>query len=204
MNQEFTSSRKLTWFMNATMIDFVPLEPPQNYYSQFAHWGHPDREGGGWYNILILESILKPFWTQTQTPTLDDLDPCHATFWTPCSTPDSSLNLFPVALHIPAPQFQTSILWTPSGLCTLSPELAKSPSLVSLDMLHTPLPFHGLLGPHLHPLPYHLVSCPTICSTPHPYALLSYTRVPHAPHSYTTDILRCVTLHIRPLMYHIQ
>ena len=28
---------------------------------------------------------------------------------------------------------------------------AKSPSLVSLDMLHAPLPFHSLLRPHLHP-----------------------------------------------------
>ena len=111
---------------------------------------------------------------------------CHTLFQTLCSTLDSaSPNLFPAPLHIPTPQLQTSILWTPSRLHTLSPELAKSLSLVPLNMLHVPLLFHGLLRPHLrHPLPYHLVSRPIICSTPHPYTPLSYVRVLHAPHSY--------------------
>ena len=69
------------------------------------------------------------------------------------------LNSLPVPLHTPTLQLRTSIhtpdsIWTP---CLL-PELTKSLSLFSLHMLHTPILFHGLLGPHLHP--FRLGSCP--------------------------------------------
>ena len=117
---------------------------------------------------------------------------CHAPFQTPHSTPHSSPELIPQASphsHSPAH------LHTPDSMS--SPELPKSLPIVSLDTLHIPLLFHGLLGPHLHPLPYHLVSHPTIlCSAPRPYAPLSYVSAPHAPHSYAMDMLHHVGLHI--------
>ena len=123
-------------------------------------------------------------------PLFSSVDSCHALFRTLCPT------LIPCASPhccspTPDPHTPDSI-WTPC----LPPELVKSPSLVSLDTLHVPLPFHALLGPHLHPLPYHLVSHLIICSAPRPYAPLSYASAPHAPHSYTTDILHRVGLRI--------